>query len=98
MLRGELDEAYQKMGRLQEQQQLDRLEKSLLERGHDEAYREGYRQATEELSLENEKLRKMIENLHSEVSAKQKLIAEANFKIGDLEKQVQLLSTSFSDI
>ena len=30
----------------------------------------------------------MIEGLHSEVSAKTKLIAEANFRVADLEKQM----------
>jgi len=46
----------------------------------------GRREATEELSLENIKLRNMIDTLHSEVSVKAKLIAEAKFKISDLEK------------
>lgn len=56
------------------------------------------KQATEELSLENEKLREMIQSLHTQVSEKSKQIAESSFKIGDLEKQVALLSTSFSDV
>jgi len=46
------------------------------------------RQATDELSLENEKLREMIQTLHTQVSDKTKTIAEGNFKISDLEKQV----------
>ena len=44
------------------------------------------RQATDELSLENDKLREMVETLHRQVSDKSKVIAELNFKIGDLEK------------
>ena len=53
---------------------------------NEEAYNAGRREATEELSLENTRLRNMIENLHSDVSTKTKQIAEANFKVSDLEK------------
>lgn len=64
----------------------------------EDAYNAGVRQATDELSLENEKLREMINTLHRQVSDKSKLIAESNFRIGDLEKQVQMLRSSFSDL
>ena len=87
-LRGELDEAYQKMGELQEQLQNDLVDKSMLAQSSEEAYNAGRREAEDELSLENTKLREMIEGLHSEVSAKTKLIAEANFRVADLEKQM----------
>ena len=43
----------------------------------EEAYYAGRREATEELSLENTKLRNMIDSLHAEVSLKKKQIAEA---------------------
>ena len=87
-LRGELDEAYQKMGDLQEQLQNDLADKSMLAQTSEEAYNAGRREAEDELSLENTKLREMIEGLHAEVSAKTKLIAEANFRVSDLEKQM----------
>ena len=69
--------------------QSELADKSLLEHNSQDAYQAGRDAATEELSLENSKLRDMIENLHSEVSKKSKLISEATFKINDLEKQIQ---------
>ena len=68
--------------------QEDLSSKSLIEHKQEDAYKAGMRQATDELSLENEKLREMIDTLHRQVSDKSKQIAESNLMIGDLEKQV----------
>ena len=92
-LRSELDNAYQKIGELQEQLQSEQADKSILANNSEEAYNAGRREATEELSLENTKLRQMIDGLHADVSAKQKKIAEADFKINDLRKQIERLSS-----
>lgn len=44
----------------------------MLEHSSEQAYQVGRKEATEELSLENTKLRDMIDGLHTEVSQKAK--------------------------
>ena len=64
------------------------MNQSIVTKGTEEAYAAGRKEATDELQLENDKLRGMIEALHSEVGQKQKLIAEGAFKISDLERRL----------
>ena len=52
------------------------MDRSTAKENSEEAYFAGRRDATEELSLENTKLRNMVDKLHSDLSLKQKQIAE----------------------
>lgn len=52
-------------------------DRSTIANQSEEAYNTGRKEATEELSLENTKLRQMIETLHGDVSVKNKAVAEA---------------------
>lgn len=57
-----------------------------LSKTRDEAYYKGRKEAAEEMTLENKKLREIIDQLRSEMSIKSKRVIELQFEIEELHK------------
>lgn len=55
-----------------------------VQKQRDEAYYKGRKEGADEMTLENNKLREIIESLRSEVSVKGKKLVELQFTVDDL--------------
>ena len=86
-LKTKLAFAEKRVAALEEQLEESQTDAESYRKNNDEQYIVGRQEATEELSLENKKLRELIEDLRRESREQQRSVKELSFQKAELEKQ-----------